>query len=65
MYYLTEIRAVDPEDGEVKSWAGPRIWADSQEQAMEYCQRNGLGFCFILGEFDSDIDLREDILWLN
>ena len=64
MYYTTELKAIDPKDGKVKTWAGPRIWADSPEQAREYCQRNGLGFCFILGE-TNEVSLGEEILWLN
>lgn len=66
MYYLTELIAIDPQDQELKIWAGPRIWAESKEKAEEYCQRNGLGFCKVIGEFDSEInDRNESIIWMN
>ena len=65
MYYLTELKAIDPKDGEIKTWAGPRIWADSPEQAREYCIKNGFAFCIVVGECNSKTDFDESIIWLN
>lgn len=47
--YVTEIQAIDPETGELKVYAGPKIQADNMHEAKEYCKNNGLGYCKVLG----------------
>lgn len=49
MIWLTEIRAVDPVDGQMKTWAGPDVPGNSREEAERYCQENGLGYCEVIG----------------
>lgn len=64
--YLTQIQAVDPNDGELKTWAGPPIPADSYEEAVRYAQNNGLGYLVILGPIEEEIPWIEwefDICW--
>lgn len=48
--WLTEIRAIDPIDGELKTWAGPKIQAETFEDAEKCCEENGLGYCVVIGE---------------
>jgi hypothetical protein len=48
--WLTEIQAVDPIDGEMKSWSGPNIKANTIEEAKAYCDNNGLGYCKVIGK---------------
>lgn len=56
MKFVTEIHALDPKDGHLKKWAGPEIDADSIDEAREYCDNNGLGYCDIIGEFVEEVD---------
>lgn len=54
--WVTSIKAIDPIDHELKSWAGPYIEASSAEEAFIFCSENGLGYCEILGEFIETIE---------
>ena len=60
MIWLTEIRAMDPQTGELADWCGPRIEADSYEEALNYCNSNCLGYCKIIGRMDEIHDLIEN-----
>jgi hypothetical protein len=53
--FTTEIRAIDPNDGELKVWQGPNIEALNWQEAEMYCQNNGLGYCKVVGEFVEEI----------
>jgi len=60
--YLTEIRAIDPMDGQLKIWAGPEVPGTDQEDAQRFCDQNGLGYCVVVGEKKEEIHVVE-ILW--
>jgi len=53
--FVTGLQATDPIDGELKVWAGPTIESENWEEAVKYLVRNGLGYCFIVGEFVEEI----------
>ncbi len=53
--FTTEIRAIDPLDGELKLWQGPNVESLNWEAAELYCQNNGLGYCKVVGELDEEI----------
>ena len=53
--FSTLIHALDPMDGEYKTFAGPNIRALSRKLAFEYCQNNRLGYCHIDGEVVAEI----------
>ena len=53
--FVTEILAIDPMDGQMRLWAGPLIEAETIEQAREYCDANGLGYCAVVGKFIAEI----------
>ena len=55
MKYTTIIKAVDPKDGKIKTWGGPYIEAVSFEDARNYCQNNGLGYCIVVGQLIAEI----------
>lgn len=52
--WATKIIAVDWRDGEVYDWCGPDIEAPSEKLAQEYCDKNGMGYCKVIGELLSD-----------
>jgi len=65
MYWLTEIKAIDPKDEEVKIWAGPKVWAKSLHDAQEYLDANGLGYCTVIGKFLLELPYEDIIIWQN
>jgi hypothetical protein len=52
--YCTEILAVDPQTNTVCLWGGPNVPGISFQDAEEYCQHNGLGYCKVVGELVSE-----------
>ena len=58
--FATRIHALDPLDGEYKTFAGPDIKAPSASLAFDYCQNNGMGYCHIDGEAICDIPCDEN-----
>jgi len=65
MIWLTEIRAIDPMDNEIKIFSGPRIEAESLMEAEDYCLKNGLGYCKVIGRLVEESDHKEQFIWLN
>lgn len=57
--WCTEILARDPLTGEFKRWCGPNINGISMEDATNYCQQNGLGFCEVVGELVAEIPCKK------
>lgn len=57
--WVTEIQAIDPANGILKSWAGPHVSGINHEDAERYCQKNELGYCRVLGELIADIPCKE------
>ena len=51
--WLTEIRAIDPWDGEMKTWAGPSIEAPNWSMAEKILQLTGRGYATVIGELVS------------
>lgn len=58
MIYLTEIKAIDPKDGKLKTWEGARVNASSWEKAQETLDRNGLGMCKVIGTLQEEFDAK-------
>lgn len=58
--WATNIKAINPLDGEITDFCGPNIKAPSKELAFEYCQKNGLGYCSIEGEVLMEIPCDEN-----
>jgi len=65
MYWLTEIEAVDSKDGELKLWAGPKVWAKTIEDAQLFLDTNGLGYCKVIGRFLIELPYEDMIIWQN
>lgn len=62
MYLFTsELRAIDPTDGELKLWQGPNIPAISLSMAESFCQQNGLGYLTITGILVKEIEVDSNL----
>ncbi len=53
--FTTEIEAIDPIDGVLKTWSGQNIEAGSIDEAIDFCQNNGLGYLKITDELVAEI----------
>lgn len=65
IYWTTEIIAIDPIDGQEKLWQGPYVPGRTIEEAMEYCQMNGLGYCQVVGKHIETITWEDVTARLN
>jgi hypothetical protein len=57
--WVTEIMAIDPVSGVLKSWTGPNVPGINHDDAERYCQLNELGYCNVLGELVAEIPCKE------
>lgn len=57
--WVTEIKAIDPNDGVLKSWCGPNVPGINHEDAVRFCQNDGLGYCRVIGELTAEIPCKE------
>jgi hypothetical protein len=53
--FTTILQAIDPRDGELKTWQGQIIQAKTIVEAKRFCQKNGLGYLRVIGEFIEEI----------
>ena len=53
--WVTEIKAIRPQDGELIVYCGPEVPGETHEDAKAYCQENGLGYCNVLGELIAEV----------
>lgn len=58
--YTTLIKAISPIDGELKIYQGPNVPGISFNDAQNYCEMNGLGYCKIDGLLIAEINYSED-----
>lgn len=58
--FLTQIIAVSPVTGVITHYAGPMIESISFDMARDYCNRNGLGYCNVIGEVSSSYEIEYD-----
>lgn len=59
--YLTQLRAQDARNGEIKSWVGPNIEAPSWGLAQEWCYLN-CGYLTVIGQLVSEVPCKEGTL---
>jgi hypothetical protein len=62
-FWITEILAVDPSDGELKRWFGPNVPGINRPMAEDYCQKNELGYCLVVRELISETPYKDDTDW--
>lgn len=61
-HWATEIKAIDPNTGELMTYAGPNIQGISMRDAMEFCENNGLGYCKVVYEINSEIPYSDGVV---
>ena len=54
--FTTELKAIDPADGILKTWQGPHIQAISYNDARAYCDAEGMGYLDVTGILTKEID---------
>ncbi len=57
--WVTEIKAMRPADGELITYGGPNVPGICKSDAEAYCERNGLGYCKVIGELVCEIPCKE------
>jgi hypothetical protein len=57
--WATEIKAKSPIDAAMKTYCGPNVPGETQEEAQEYCEANGLGYCWVIGQLIAEIPCIE------
>lgn len=56
--YVTEIKAICPKTGELKTYCGQNVPGISFEDAQNYCENNGLGYCKVIGLLVAEIPCK-------
>ncbi len=57
--WKTEIRAIDPVDGRIKTWGGIAVMGDTRRSAQENCRLHGHGYLKVteyIGEFVNETE---------
>lgn len=57
--YITEIKAECPYTGQMKIWGGPNVPGINLQDAQNYCENNGLGYCKVIGKLVAEIPCKE------
>lgn len=55
-FFTTELQAIDPADGILKTWQGPHVQAISFDDAKRYCISEGLGYLRVTGILLKEVD---------
>lgn len=58
--WVTYVDAINPFTGQLTNFFGPYVPGDTKEQAEDYCQRNGLGYCRVDSQLIAEIPQKED-----
>ena len=56
--YITEVRAIDPIDNELKTWCGDEIKAISEAEANHILQNTGRGYMKVIGILEAEIPCK-------
>lgn len=59
-YFTTEVDAIDPADGILKTWQGPHVQAISFDDAKQYCNSEGMGYLRVTGILVKEVDEEAD-----
>lgn len=59
--FATTLQAIDPTDGQLKTFMGEFIPAFTETMARDYCTENGLGYLSVIGEVMEVIDDQKEL----
>lgn len=59
-YYTTELEAIEPISGELRTFCGPHIPAISWSKAEEFCQERGFGYLRVTGQLIAELGTKVD-----
>lgn len=54
--WITYIKAIDPKTQELCLWMGPNVDGETIEDAQNFCDKNGLGYCKVDSVFIAELD---------
>lgn len=58
--WVTEIRAIKPgTTDDMRTYGGPNVPGISAKDAQDYCEREGFGYCMVVGELVAEIPCKE------
>lgn len=60
--FVTTVSALCPKTGELKTYCGPHVPGISIEDAKNYCEQNGLGYCKVEGELVAVVEEDRTII---
>lgn len=58
--WTTEIIAIDPRDGIVKRWDGPRVPGNTRKEAELFCMEHQMGYCKVEAEWIEDQEVSQE-----
>jgi hypothetical protein len=56
--WVTEFRAIDQQDGQMKTWGGDEVEAPTFQLAQEWCYKNK-GYLKVIGELIAEIPCKD------
>lgn len=62
--WVTEIQALDPHTGEMKTWMGDYVEAPSWELAQQFCDEHK-GYLKVTGELIGEVPMDEEKCLIN
>lgn len=63
--WVTQLKAIDPRCGQLKTYAGPEVPGITLQHANLYCQENGFGYLEILGELVAEVETKENSIEID
>jgi len=57
--WATQLKAIDPYTGELKTWMGENIKAPTWDLAQQWCNENGRGYLEVIGELIAEIPEKD------
>lgn len=58
--WVTQIMAVHPKTGGLVAWIGPLVPGETEAEAQEHIDTNGLGYCRIVGQYIGTVPYSGD-----
>lgn len=53
--YTTKIKAICPFTNKLRTYFGPNVQGNTIEEAQQYCEENGIGYCKVFQELVKEV----------